>query len=768
MHESTESQKTRHPKIINISSFKLSRHHLSLLRKGPKFTPTTKGNYLTAQSDIKNFTRRINIREHFWQQENIDESILRNKSNRQIYSSNQDLQNITQTIENMQPTITEVNDNLTKFERTALEELKNNKELIFKKADKGGSLIVMDRDFYRNKLVIEGHLTSQSYKKVDENCDKKVFSIIKNHVEKFKNILTNNEIDYLTKYEWESSHFYVLPKIHKCQTIINKLNDCENDYIETSSPNDLKSRPIVAGCNSPTQRLSALLEKLLTPISQIVTTYIKDDWHFIRQIPDTLNYKEISLYSVDITSLYTSITHELGIEAIDFWIKKMNHLIPARFTVNFIIESLKIVLQNNNFIFDNQYYNQTDGTAMGTKTAPPYACLVVAYLEETKLFPKVLPKFFTKTECQWIEKHFKRYMDDGFVPLLNSIKIDVFLQCLNSLHPSIRFTEEKGHFTTVNNTKVQTLNFLDVNIILNEHNEIETDIYYKSTNSHDYLNYNSSHPQHTKRNIPFNLAKRIICFVSNTDKMHSRLNELRYFLKNNDYPDEIIEKDIFNASLQGPAPLKNKNQIQLVTTNYSNFNVENIIKTTNNLLKTTKNDQLKEIFRDCDVISSKRQPRNLLKLLSTAKFNDTVIPLTSELSKIKKCTDPRCKICKLYLQTVDEFEMANGKIWKVKCNMNCNSKHIIYFLKCTGCEGKVSYIGKTNNLRLRTNQHISTCKTGVGTDKFDQHVHQCKPNLKEPYFKLFLMMKLKDNNKLLTYESHFHTLGYDTMNSLSS
>ena len=36
-------------------------------------------------------------------------------------------------------------------------------------------------------------------------------------------------------------------------------------------------------------------------------------------------------------------------------------------------------------------YKQVTGTAMGTKFAVVYACLTVDYLEETKLFPVILP-----------------------------------------------------------------------------------------------------------------------------------------------------------------------------------------------------------------------------------------------------------------------------------------------------------------------------------------------------------------------------------------
>ena len=83
---------------------------------------------------------------------------------------------------------------------------------------------------------------------------------------------------------------------------------------------------------------------------------------------------------------------------------------------------------------------------------------------------------------------------------------------------------------------------------------ITTDVYYKPTNYHQYLNYNSFHPQHCKNNIPYTLSKRIIIFVSEEDKMEYRLNEMKSFLTKCGYPNDLIEKGIHNAKLQGPAP----------------------------------------------------------------------------------------------------------------------------------------------------------------------------------------------------------------------
>ena len=93
--------------------------------------------------------------------------------------------------------------------------------------------------------------------------------------------------------------------------------------------------------------------------------------------------------------------------------------------------------------------------------------------------------------------------------------------------------------------------------------------------------HDSAHPDHTKNNIPYNLAKRIIVFVSNPGKVIIRLDELRQFLKECKYPEHLISKSIFNAKLQGSAlnPERSKNVIPFVTTYYPNIDNKSLIKT---------------------------------------------------------------------------------------------------------------------------------------------------------------------------------------------
>ena len=80
----------------------------------------------------------------------------------------------------------------------------------------------------------------------------------------------------------------------------------------------------------------------------------------------------------------------------------------------------------------------------------------------------------------------------------------------------------------------------------------------------------------------------------------------------------------------------------------------------------------------------------------------------------------------------------------------------------------VSYTGKTKTrLRIRTNNHISSCKNGTGTNIFDNHVYTCGLNarsLKPPYFKMYAFMKLSSEKMLVTYERYLHRIGFDSMN----
>ena len=715
------------------------------------------------------------MKEIFSESEYVDDSLVYNKSNREFFTNNDELKAIVKDIELLNPQYTtDFKNNLTTEERQAINKILKNDNIILKTPDKGSGWVIMDKSFYKNKLILNGHLDNDVYMKIDKKSDQIVFRKMKELVTKHKPNLTNKEFKYLTNFKFKSSLFYCNPKIHKSKIIQTAISKAETEYLEIFQPNDLTGRPIVAGPESPTQRLSGLLEILLKPIVPCLTTYIKDDWDFIRFLPSKIDF-DCTLYSCDIVSLYTSIPTDVGLNAISYWINKKRNLIPSRFSTDFILEALEFVLKNNNFYFDDQIYNQIEGTAMGTKCAPPYACLTIGHQEETKLFNIELPKYFTNEEIILIKKIFKRYMDDGILIWPNYLNFEHFQQCLHNLQPNIKFTFEKAKFVTEENGEtLQILNFLDITIIYHCNTRtFETDIYYKDTNAHDYLSYLSAHPEHTKENVPYNLAKRIIVFVSDENKIKKRLDELKIWLRNCNYPDNIINKAFHNAKLQGPAPYKNKNNnIPFVSTFYPNIDNKSLVYNIRTKINSIRSDYLKNIFKEKEIILSQKQPKNLKSILTSAVFKNDLI-MQQRPNGLYKCNNKRCKICTLYVNECTSFQCSNGIMWEIRSNITCRDVNIIYYLKCNMCNHKTTYIGKTIGdisvgFKSRMNQHISESRDGISTCKFPRHVYNCglKNNcLKEPFFQINIMFKLNNKNRLESLEQLFQSKGYDTLNS---
>ena len=144
-----------------------------------------------------------------------------------------------------------------------------------------------------------------------------------------------------------------------------------NVCVTCCNPSDLCFRPIVVGPNSSSQRLSHLLDILLKTFCEKVSRFIRDDLDLINQLPSHVN-KNTKLGTLDVISLYSNFPTSLGLHAVKFYMDKFPDLINNRFNQTFILEGLKIVLENNSFAFAEDYYLQVKGTTMGTKLTLTY------------------------------------------------------------------------------------------------------------------------------------------------------------------------------------------------------------------------------------------------------------------------------------------------------------------------------------------------------------------------------------------------------------
>ena len=557
----------------------------------------------------------------------------------------------------------------------------------------------MDKNYYAEK--IHEMLNDPAYYEKCEDMNNKEKDIrrqIRNLVTKYNDNLTQNERSYIENFDSKTSNFYGLPKVHKSDIIKKAIHEQNEEYIWIPRPADLKFRPIVAGPVCATSRLSELLDEILKPYLHHVDSYVRDDIDFLNKIPRERDNKRL-LVSFDVKSLYSNIPHELGKRAISYWLNKYPDTKTQRFSNDFILEGLSIILENNTFNFDGQGFTQKKGCAMGTKCAPTYANLTLGFLEiELRNLTGQLYglSYMNKFTSLW-----KRFLDDCFFTWGGSLEeLRTFHLHLNRLDPNIQFEMTYSK---------EELNFLDLRI-LQVNGTINIDIYYKETDTHQYLPFNSCHPRHIKTNIPYNQARRICTIVEDPRTRKQRLHELRNFLKDRGYPDSLITSGIQRATNHTQGELRknkrtknqdgNKRIFMVSTYNPRNPPIQGKVREAIKCLQM--DDHMKHVMSDTEFVISRRQPPNLKKLLTRACFQSE----TQSNGGSTKCKLPRCKTCEQIIETENINLDTSGTLpqFKIKEAMNCLSKNVIYAMFCRGC-GEI-YIGSTSNeLRRRMTTH---------------------------------------------------------------
>lgn len=198
---------------------------------------------------------------------------------------------------------------------------------------------------------------------------------------------------------------YILPKVHK--TLVKP-----------------PGRPIVA-CNDSLME-PLYVDRILRPLVVQLPSYLRDTNDFIEQLSNVhidCETQDIFLTTMDVVSLYTNIPHDKGIVAIEHFLNERTDKTPP---TQFLTDVVYLLLHKNFFLFENQYYLQTQGAAMGSRFSPDYACLFMGYLEERYVWNN---NPFSDNVILW-----KRYVDDIFCLFKGSVEtFQTFVNYLNSV-----------------------------------------------------------------------------------------------------------------------------------------------------------------------------------------------------------------------------------------------------------------------------------------------------------------------------------------------
>ncbi|XP_063306958.1 kinesin-like protein KIFC3 [Pelobates fuscus] len=217
--------------------------------------------------------------------------------------------------------------NLTKKENAILKSIKNRKDIIIKSADKGGGIVVMPIDFYLKESDRILNDTS-TYQKLNYNPNSRFNKELEDLLTlgKEKEIIDSKIFSYLFLKAPRIPTFYFLPKVHKSAT-------------------HPPGRPIISGINSVTSKLSEFIDFHLQKYAQAAKSYLKDTKSLIQEL-ESVEWKDGYMWAtVDVTSLYTIIEHELGLQAVKKVVEADSEL-PADLGL-FLLESNQFAFSFN-------------------------------------------------------------------------------------------------------------------------------------------------------------------------------------------------------------------------------------------------------------------------------------------------------------------------------------------------------------------------------------------------------------------------------------
>ena len=119
-------------------------------------------------------------------------------------------------------------------------------------------------------------------------------------------------------------------------------------------------------------------------------------------------------------------------------------------------------------------------------------------------------------------------------------KLEGFLNRLNDFHPNLKFTHEKSK---------SSVNFLDVSVNIVD-NKIETDLYCKPTDYHQFLHFNSAHSFHNKKSIVYSQGLRIKRLVSCSSPVafEKHLESLRSWFCKRGCPQKVVDEQLKRVS----------------------------------------------------------------------------------------------------------------------------------------------------------------------------------------------------------------------------
>ena len=513
--------------IHNLSKEKFDDITYIALSKNPNFIPQAELKSTTELiQDFKNLSRQMRLKYLMQDAPKNKQNPFKKKSTyvptptchnsleEYLWLTETELRNLmTRTTPNAKEAyIGKTRNNMSKQEMEALKKLKKNTNIIIKRQDKGTGIVILQREDYI-ECASKRLCKQQYYKVVPDPMIPKICSDIKELVER---MATNNEINQQTKKylipdpsKCRVAELYLLPKIHKGYP-------------------PLQGRPIISGCESATEKISAFLDHHLIDLVKDQTTYLRDTKDFINRIEKSHYQKDDILVAADISDMYSNIIFKEALEIVKNRLscQRMGPRALYEPENSSLVEMLSLILTSNVCHFNSKYYLQVCGLAMGSKCSCSVSDIAVYPFESTLIN-------MHSNIMQWL-----RFRDDVFfIWRGDHPSLKKFTETANSLHPTLKFEFE------ISDTSV---NFLDLTIYKGPRflkcGTLDLRVYQKKTDTNMHLEPHSAHPPNVFKSMMMGESQRFIRNSSSEENYIERLSKFKMTLAERGHDPTLINK----------------------------------------------------------------------------------------------------------------------------------------------------------------------------------------------------------------------------------
>ena len=292
--------------------------------------------------------------------------------------------------------------------------------------------------------------------------------------------------------------------------------------------------------------------------------------------------------------------------------------------------------------------------------------------------------------------------------------LHTFLQDLNSIHPTIKFTMshtvpylKEDTSSSCDCDIANSLAFLDTSCKISD-GKIIVDLFRKPTDRNQYLLTSSCHPAHVTSNIPFSLALRIVRICSLPSDRDKRLSELKNLLLERNYRPGVINAAIERAKKiprvealkKVESENKNKRPVFVITYDPRLPSITGIVQ--KHWRTMVKDPYLRQVFEQPPLIAYRR-PKNIREHIIRAKVPPLAPPRPKRnIPGMTKCNG--CPICPYIRKGKKVRATASVFTAEIEQQVNCQTKNIVYCIQCKKCS--IQYIGETQrSLQERIAEH---------------------------------------------------------------